>query len=147
MTRTPVALLFAALLPTTLAAQSVPAAPQNAALARQTFTSQTPRNLPPFHAAVARPNTAGVKAPTPVTRAEPKYTPETLRAKIEGTVTVEALVDATGEISDARVIQSLEPNLDANALTAAKAWKFLPGTKDGEAIPVVVTLIMEYRLH
>ena len=54
---------------------------------------------------------------------------------------------STGEITDARVIQSLEPNLDANALIAAKAWKFLPGTKDGEAIPVVVTLIMEYRVH
>jgi protein TonB len=147
MIRMPVALLFAALLTTTLAAQSVPAAPQTAVLTRQTFTSQAPSNLPPFHAAVARPNAAGIKAPTPLVRVEPKYTPETLRAKIEGSVAVEALVDATGVITDARVIQPLEPTLDANALTAAKAWKFLPGTKDGEAVPVVVMLVMEYRLH
>jgi hypothetical protein len=39
------------------------------------------------------------------------------------------------------------PGLIANALTAAKAWKFKPGTLKGAPVPVLTTLTLTFDLH
>ena len=133
MPRMPVvALLFAGALAVQVAAQS---------------GVQVPRTLPPFHPEVDRVNAAGVKAPNPTVRQEAKYTSAAMRAKIEGQVVLDVLVDALGEVSDVRVAESLDADLDANAITAVKTWRFTPATRDGEAIPVVVPVVMLFRLH
>jgi TonB family protein len=40
-----------------------------------------------------------------------------------------------------------EFGLDAQAMRAARHWLFSPGTVDGKPIPVVVTMVMTFRLH
>jgi Gram-negative bacterial TonB protein C-terminal len=37
--------------------------------------------------------------------------------------------------------------LDLAAIAAAKEWVFKPGTRRGQAVDVIVTLILEFRLH
>ena len=79
----------------------------------------------------------------------PKYTSEAMRAKLQGVVVVQAVVGANGTVERARVTQSLDTQmgLDDAAVAAAKSWLFKPGTKDGKAVPVAVTLTLEFRLH
>ena len=79
----------------------------------------------------------------------PKYTSEAMRAKLQGVVVVQAVVGANGTVERARVTQSLDTQmgLDDAALAAVKSWLFKPGTKDGKAVPVAVTLTLEFRLH
>ena len=127
-----VALLFAGVFAAQVAAQT---------------GAQIPRTLPPFHPDVARATAAGVKAPTPTVRQEAKYTSAAMRAKIQGQVVLDVLVSAAGEVADVRVAESLDNDLDANAITALKSWKYTPASKDGEAIPVVISVTMEFRLH
>ena len=79
----------------------------------------------------------------------PRYTSEAMRAKLQGVVVVQAVVGANGTVERARVTQSLDTQmgLDDAALAAVKSWLFKPGTKDGKAVPVAVTLTLEFRLH
>jgi TonB family protein len=82
-----------------------------------------------------------------VKQVQPRYTDAALRAKISGDVLIEAVVSTTGAVSDARVIKSLDQTygLDDAALAAAKQWRFEPGRRDGTPIPVIVTMLLEFR--
>jgi len=98
--------------------------------------------------------TASVSGNTPpklVSHVEPKYTADAMRAKIEGTVTVEAVVNTDGTVARARVIKSLDKlyGLDENALAAASQWTFEPdsGKCQGLPAPTLVTLILTFTLH
>src|SRR5690606_7728059 len=79
---------------------------------------------------VARPG-SGITAPTLIRpEAKPNYTAEAMRAKIQGRVTLEAIVTADGTVGDVRIIRSLDPTfgLDQEAIRTAKLWRFRPGT-------------------
>ena len=90
----------------------------------------------------------GIQFPTPIQSVQPKYTREALQAKVEGVVEVELVVLADGTVGDVRVTKSLDKvyGLDQQAIDAAKQWLFRPGTKDGRGVPVMVTLVLEFRL-
>jgi TonB family protein len=46
---------------------------------------------------------------------------------------LDAIVDTTGHVSDVRVLKSLDPELDQEAVEALRDWTFQPGTVDGKA--------------
>ena len=91
----------------------------------------------------------GVSSPVPIRTQDPAYTSEAMRAKVQGEVHLEAVVQTNGLLSDIRVIKSLDRTygLDQAAVEAAKKWLFRPGQKDGKAVAVHVQLILEFRLH
>ncbi len=90
-----------------------------------------------------------VVMPVATRRVDPKYTPEAMRAKIQGTVTLVVSIDEKGAVTGAKVAESLdaEHGLDTNAIDAIMRWSFLPGTVDGEAKAFDVKVTMEFRLH
>jgi protein TonB len=98
---------------------------------------------------------SGIENPTLVLKVPPKYTSEAMRAKIQGEVELDAVVLPNGTIGDLRVSKSLDRvnGLDEKALEAAKQWLFRPGkrmdpvTKQAVAVPVLVKLVLEFRLH
>jgi TonB family protein len=92
---------------------------------------------------------SGVSDPQLIKEVRPNYTSEAMRAKIQGQVELEAVVEPNGTITRVRVMKSLDKQfgLDAEAMLAAKKWLFRPGYKDGKPVPVLVTLILEFRLH
>jgi TonB family protein len=89
---------------------------------------------------------AGLTLPKVVTEVKPRYTPETRRAGIEGVVILLAVVNVDGKVGEVTVLQSLEPRLDTQAVSAAKQWVFEPGTKDGKPVPVRVTIELTFTL-
>ncbi len=88
-----------------------------------------------------------VKAPVVVTRVDPVYSEAYRRARISGIVILEALIDAQGEVKDVRVLKSLGPDLDTAAADALRQWKFQPGTLNGEPVPVIFNLTMNFKLE
>jgi protein TonB len=100
------------------------------------------------HAAELKPVQVGgkVKAPIKIRDVKPEYPPIALQSKVQGVVIIEALIDATGAVADARVMRSI-PLLDQAALDAVRQWRFLPVTIDGVARPVFVTLTVNFRLE
>jgi protein TonB len=71
-----------------------------------------------------------------------------MRQKIEGAVELEAIVGVDGSVTQVRVTKSLDNTygLDQAAIDAARQWKFKPGTLEGTPVPVLITLILEFRL-
>jgi TonB family protein len=89
----------------------------------------------------------GVTRPRVITQVKPTYTEAAMAAKVEGTVSVECVVETDGSVRRARVVRSLGFGLDQTSIDAAKAWKFEPGTKDGRPVPVLITLELAFVLQ
>jgi len=93
---------------------------------------------------------SGIVDPKLISNVQPKYTPEAMKAKIQGSVELEAIVLTDGTVGDVRVLKSLDKDLglDQAAIAAAKQWKFRPGTdRSGNPLPVIITLILDFRLR
>ncbi len=92
---------------------------------------------------------AGIENPTLIHKEEPKYTSEAMRAKVQGEVELDVVVMPDGRVGDVRVAKSLDKTfgLDQAAIAAARKWTFRPGSREGKPVPVVVRLILEFRLH
>ena len=88
-----------------------------------------------------------VKAPVAITRIEPQYTELARKARIEGIVIIEAIINTNGDVTDARVLKPLPLGLDQSALEAVKRWKFKPGTLNGQPVPVIYNLTVNFRLQ
>jgi TonB family protein len=90
----------------------------------------------------------GVTFPRVVRQVAPGYPIEAMRAGIHGVVRLEAIVSADGSVQDVRVVESLDRNygLDAEAVRAAKAWRFEAGLKDGSPVPVALTIEMTFAI-
>lgn len=89
----------------------------------------------------------GVSAPTPLKQVRPQYPAAVQKAEIQGLVTLECVVLPDGTVGDVRVIQPLDPGLDEEAIKAVKEWRFKPGTKGGQAVPVRVPIDMTFTLR
>jgi TonB family protein len=90
----------------------------------------------------------GITLPAVVNEVKPKYTPEAMQQRIQGSVWMRVVVLADGNVGDVQITRSLdaEYGLDQQALKAAKQWKFKPGTKDGKPVAVQVTVEMTFTL-
>jgi TonB family protein len=90
----------------------------------------------------------GVTEPKFVRQVPPHYTPEATRARVEGSVIVECVVNPNGKVSDAKVVQSLDKvfGLDAEAVRAVRQWRFAPGTLNGRSVKAVVRVPVRFQL-
>lgn len=79
--------------------------------------------------------------------ANPEYTPEARKKKIEGAVTLAIVVDTKGDVADAKVVKGLGHGLDENAVIAVKEWKYAPAEKDGEPIAVKMEVTVDFFLR
>ena len=82
-------------------------------------------------------------------RVPPEYTADAMRARTQGVVILECVVQPDGHCSDVRVVRSLDRafGLDQKAIDAARKWIFRPGRRQGEPVPVFVTLEMEFAIR
>jgi protein TonB len=88
----------------------------------------------------------GVSAPVPVFRPEPEYSEEARKAKWQGAVLLEIVVDENGVPQGIKVIRSLGLGLDQKAIEAVQKWRFKPGLKDGKPVPVWANIEVNFRL-
>lgn len=91
----------------------------------------------------------GVEEPYRIREVKPQYTAEAMRAKLQGPVVLEAIVDPTGRVSDVRVIKSLDRvfGLDEAAKRAAYATPFRPCKKNGQPVACVITFELQFTLR
>jgi protein TonB len=92
---------------------------------------------------------AGITPPTPLRQVSPAYTADAMRAKVQGTVWLECIVMPDGSVGEVKVTRSLDPifGLDQEAIRAVKMWRFRPGMRHGEPVPVIVTIELTFTLR
>ena len=88
----------------------------------------------------------GVTAPSMLQKVEPEYSQEARLARYQGTVMLSIIVGADGRAQDLQVVRGIGLGLGEKALEAVRKWKFRPGMKDGEAVPVMATIEVNFRL-
>ena len=90
----------------------------------------------------------GVTLPVPISQPRPSYTSDAMRAKVQGVVLLECIVRPDGSVSDVSVVRSLDPTfgLDQEAIKTARQWRFRPGTRLGEPVPVYITIELTFTL-
>jgi len=87
-----------------------------------------------------------VTMPTVVREVKPDYPETAKKDRVQGSVTLEAVVMKDGTVGDVTVKKPLHPELDEAAVKAMKKWMFKPGTKDGKAVDVTVDVEMTFNL-
>ena len=87
-----------------------------------------------------------VTAPVPIHKQEVQYTPEAKDARVEGTVLLSLIIEASGTVSNIRVMRGLEPGLDKQAILAVEKWRFRPAMKDGASVAVSANIEVNFRL-
>ena len=88
----------------------------------------------------------GVKSPILIKEVKPQYTADAKARGVQGVVELIAIVKADGSVGDVTVTKSLDPDLDEQAVIAAKQWQFKPGTKDDKPVDVEVNIELSFRL-
>ena len=84
--------------------------------------------------------------PVPIQTFAAEYTPEALKAGIQGSVKVRVGIDEQGNVEEANVIGPLDPGLDLKALEAAKKWKFKPAMLRGKPVAVTSQVELEFLI-
>jgi protein TonB len=87
-----------------------------------------------------------IRPPVKTRHVPPVYPPAALEAKIQGIVILEATIAADGRVADARVLKSI-PDLDQAAVDAVRQWAFQPTLLNGVAVPVVMTVTVNFTLQ
>jgi TonB family protein len=90
---------------------------------------------------------SGMVPPMLLTQVKPRYTADALRQRIQGTVTLEVVVSREGIPLAIRVMRSLDPGLDEEAIAAAREWRFMPGRLGSTPVDVLVTIMLDFHVR
>ena len=89
---------------------------------------------------------SGMKAPVKIADAAPVYPGIARTARVQGVVILEAVLDAQGGVESVRVLRSI-PLLDQAAVDAVLQWRFTPALLNGQPVPVVMTVTVNFTLR
>ena len=77
-----------------------------------------------------------------------KYPASAVKAKKQGRVIVAFVIQKDGSVTNARIVKSVDPELDAEALRIVKAMpNWTPGTQDGKPVNVRYTIPVVFSLY
>jgi protein TonB len=86
-----------------------------------------------------------IKRPIKIINVDPEY-PEIARAvRREGVVILEVVMATDGRVDSVRVLRGV-PMLDQAAVAAVRLWPFEPARLNGQVVPVVMTVTVNFQL-
>ena len=100
-----------------------------------------------------RPVTEGVhiggtiRPPKKTRDVHPMYPEVAQRAGQQGIVVIEAAITPAGCVGRAEVLVGVTRELDLSALRAVTGWTFTPTLLDGTAVPVIMTVTVQFSLQ
>lgn len=89
----------------------------------------------------------GMTRPVRLAGGDPAYTEIARRAREQGVVILDAVIDETGSVTGIEVIKSLRFGLTESAVRAVGSWRFRPATLDGRPLAVRYTLTVRFALR
>ncbi|MPZ18540.1 MAG: TonB family protein [Luteitalea sp.] len=87
-----------------------------------------------------------IKQPRRIHNVDPIYPAEAQAARVQGIVILETIVGTDGTVTDARTLESV-PMLDQAARDAVLQWTYTPTIVNGVAVPVIVTVTVNFTLR
>ena len=78
---------------------------------------------------------------------EPTYTESARKFGIEGTIVLRTVFSKNGEVTNLHVVSKLPHGLTQRAIEAARAIRFVPAMKDGQAVSMWMELQYNFHLY
>lgn len=88
----------------------------------------------------------GMPPPKKVEDVRPVFPEAAQAAGLTGVVIAEIVVDETGQVANAHLLQQI-PLLEEAALAAVRQWRFDPAIVDGRPVPVRMTITVNFTLR
>ncbi len=85
-------------------------------------------------------------APRKVYSPAVEYTENARRARIQGTVIVQAIIDEQGQVREVKTLKGLPLGLSEQAEKTIKRWRFEPASFQGNPVAVYYNLSVNFRL-
>ena len=82
------------------------------------------------------------QGPGLIKKVEPEYPPIARAGRMEGTVTLDAIIRKDGSVSDVKVLASTNKLFDQASVDAVRQWRFTPGDQD-----VILTVKVNFTLR
>ncbi len=108
---------------------------------------ETTARTPVAHTGQLNEHTGPVIAPVPLNAVVAHYTDSARKARITGVCVVRVIVDAYGKPQQPRIIKSLDPGLDQEAMKAVMHYRFKPAMRDGLPVPVQITVAIDFKIR
>lgn len=125
---------------------SIEAPPADNSTAIVVTTQQRPVAAPPPAPVERKPVIVPPKAPRSGL-SQPEFPPSERRAEHTGTVLISIYVLENGRVGDVKIqTSSGYPRLDEATANEAKRWRLTPGTEDGKATAMWVTVPIVFKL-
>ena len=86
------------------------------------------------------------KPPKLIYMPEPTYPEAARAAHIEGEVVLLVKIDTTGKVTGVKVVKSLHPLLDEEAIKVARRARFEPAMQRDKPVPVIINLRVNFKL-
>jgi TonB family protein len=86
-----------------------------------------------------------IRTPVKTKDVRPAYPAEAQSARVQGVVILETVIGPDGKVQSARVLRSI-PLLDQAAIDAVRQWEFTPTVLNGVAVPVLMTVTVQFTL-
>jgi len=91
--------------------------------------------------------TGDVQKPEKVSSVPPQYTEIARKARIQGVVILQSIIDEQGNVTDVSVLKGLPMGLSEAASEAVKQWKYKPATLNGKPVAVYFNLTVNFQLQ
>ena len=88
-----------------------------------------------------------VQAPVRKYSPQPSYTEIARKARVQGVVIVQAIIDKQGNVTNVKVLKGLPMGLDKSAADTIKSWRFEPATLNGKPVDVYYNLTVNFTLQ
>ena len=86
-------------------------------------------------------------APIVVEKVDPAYPGILMRQRVEGTVTLYAVIGVDGSVAGVRILHGVDNRLDAAARDALQHCHFRPATKNGLAVALEAVIRIPFEVH
>jgi len=96
---------------------------------------------------VVKPMDEGVELPKVKKEFRPHYTQRAMDQRAQGTVWLSCVVRRDGRVDQIQVQRSLTPDLDQEAIKAARRWRFEPARRHGQPVDVLVVIELSFSLR
>jgi periplasmic protein TonB len=88
-----------------------------------------------------------VSPPRELEGGEPDFTEIARRARKEGNVLIQAVVNARGEVTQVEILRPIGLGLDDEAARSVSAWRFEPAKRNGIPVAVLVQVEVSFRFR
>jgi TonB family protein len=88
-----------------------------------------------------------IRPPRPTYTPEPEFSEQARRAKFQGTVVLQIVVNKKGDVVRVRLERALGMGLDQNAMEGVERWRFAPATRNGQPVAVMMNVEVAFNLY